>query len=244
MKAPPAFNEHTRLGQIAAVFPPSMQIFEVDRLDYRCRGLRELGEAFAGTEFSSRKVINDIKVLRISDLAVHQNRNEYSLADLVGDLFAAHHTHTRTELPRLASLLERVAQYHGAGQPRVDARAPRAQIGMVDLGPSLWFGTGIHDTSMQADDPGAGVEPGPSSLPGSTFKGLKAAELPEREWAFLRSSVDEPLDGKHQNDTQGQRKTNVPWRGLAAGFGQDFRPNHPDYRTCRQPKPEWEHGFK
>ncbi|MGA2079255.1 MAG: DUF542 domain-containing protein [Holophaga sp.] len=110
MESPPAFNEHTLLGQIAAVFPPSMRIFEAHGLDYWCGGQRPLGEACAGAGCPPGEVVGAIQELRLKDVTVYRDWTGDSLADLAAHLLTTHHAHARTELERLAPLMEQVTQ--------------------------------------------------------------------------------------------------------------------------------------
>jgi regulator of cell morphogenesis and NO signaling len=131
------FTDHTRLGQIATAFPPSMRVFEAHGLDYCCGGQRELGEACTAAGLASDKVLEEIQQLRSSSLETPKDWSEASLTDLVEYLLATHHVFTRTELARLAPLMDKVASVHGENHPELNA-IRTFFIGLSDdLGPHL-----------------------------------------------------------------------------------------------------------
>lgn len=114
------FNDHTRLGEVAAAFPPSMRVFEAHGLDYCCGGQRELGEACSAAGFAPEKVLAEIQLLRSSNVEPVQDWSEASLTELVEHLIATHHVFTRTELVRLAPLMDKVVAVHGAQHPELN----------------------------------------------------------------------------------------------------------------------------
>ena len=131
------FTNHTRLGQIAAVFPPSMRVLEAHGLDYCCGGQRELGEACAAAGFAADKVLEELQQLRSSHSAATKDWSAASITELVEHLLATHHEFTRTELARLAPLMDKVARVHGENHPELNAiRTFFIEIS-DDLGPHL-----------------------------------------------------------------------------------------------------------
>ncbi len=131
------FTNHTRLGQIAAAFPPSMRVFEAHGLDYCCGGQRELGEACAAAGFAADKVLEELQQLRSSHSAATKDWSAASITELVEHLLATHHEFTRTELARLAPLMDKVARVHGENHPELNAiRTCFIEIS-DDLGPHL-----------------------------------------------------------------------------------------------------------
>ena len=131
------FTDHTRLGQIAATFPPSMRVFEAHGLDYCCGGQRELGEACAAAGFGPDKVLNEIQRLRSLNPQTSRVWSESSLTELVEHLVATHHVFTRTELARLKPLMDKVANVHGERHPELKAISVFFMELSDDLGPHL-----------------------------------------------------------------------------------------------------------
>ncbi len=131
------FTDHTRLGQIAAAFPPSMRVFEAHGLDYCCGGQRELGEACAAAGFSPDKVLEEIQQLHASHGAATKDWSAASITELVEYLLATHHVFTRTELARLAPLMDKVARVHGENHPELNAIRTFFLQMSDDLGPHL-----------------------------------------------------------------------------------------------------------
>ena len=131
------FNDHTRLGQIATAFPPSMRVFEAHGLDNCCGGQRELGEACAAAGFAPEKVLEEIQQLRSVNPQTSKDWSEASLTELVEYLLATHHVFTRTELARLAPLMDKVARVHGENHPELNAIRTFFIEMSDDLGPHL-----------------------------------------------------------------------------------------------------------
>lgn len=131
------FNDHTRLGQIAAAFPPSMRVFEAHGLDYCCGGQRELGEACAAAGFAPAKVLEEIQQLRSSSIGSPKDWSKSSLTELIEHLLATHHVFTRTELARLAPLMDKVARVHGENHPELNTIRTFFIQMSDDLGPHL-----------------------------------------------------------------------------------------------------------
>ena len=131
------FTDHTRLGQIATVFPASMRVFEAHGLDYCCGGQRELGEACAAAGFAPEKVLDEIQQLRSVNPQTSKDWSKGSLTELVEYLLATHHVFTRTELARLAPLMDKVARVHGENHPELNAIRTFFIEMSDDLGPHL-----------------------------------------------------------------------------------------------------------
>ncbi len=131
------FTDHTRLGQIATAFPASMRIFEAHGLDYCCGGQRELGEASAAAGVAPGKVLEEIQQLRSISLEAPKDWSKGSLTELVEYLVATHHVFTRTELARLAPLMDKVARVHGENHPELNAIRLFFIELSNDLGPHL-----------------------------------------------------------------------------------------------------------
>ncbi len=131
------FTDHTRLGHIAAAFPPSMRVFEAHGLDYCCGGQRELGEACLAAGFLSDKVLEEIQQLRSLSPQLSTDWSEASITALVEHLLATHHVFTRTELARLAPIMDKVARVHGENHPELNAIRTFFIEMSDDLGPHL-----------------------------------------------------------------------------------------------------------
>lgn len=131
------FNDQTRLGQIAAAFPPSMRVFEAHGLDYCCGGQRELGEACAAAGFAPAKVLEEIQRLRSSSLSESKDWSKGSLTELIKHLLATHHVFTRAELARLTPLMDKVARVHGENHPELNTIRLFFMELSNDLGPHL-----------------------------------------------------------------------------------------------------------
>lgn len=114
------FNSETPIGQIVAEHPSSARLFERLGVDYCCGGDRSLRTACAKEGLDADTVIRMLEsdvALGAGDGGEDTNWSEAPLDELIGHIEETHHTYLRRELPRLESLLEKVAHVHGTDAP-------------------------------------------------------------------------------------------------------------------------------
>lgn len=115
------FESTERIGDIVLECPGTMRVFERLGLDYCCGGHRSLAEAAALAGQDVAGVQEALAGAGPDDAPVADPRAlaEGGLRDLIAHIEATHHVFTRAELDRVAPLMEKVAQVHGAGHPEL-----------------------------------------------------------------------------------------------------------------------------
>jgi regulator of cell morphogenesis and NO signaling len=133
------FDPQTKIGDIVLDFPATMRVFEALNVDYCCGGHRSLAEACAHAGKALPEVLAQLEGVQAaapldSDPGTWQTA---PLADLIAHIEATHHAFTRSELDRVAPLMEKVLQVHGAHHPEL-ARIAQCFAAMdSDLRPHL-----------------------------------------------------------------------------------------------------------
>ena len=133
------FNAQTRIGDIVLEYPATMRIFEELNVDYCCGGHRSLADACAHAGSPLPAVLARLEGLEAlapaaSDPGVWLTA---PLTDLIAHIEATHHVFTRSELARVAPLMAKVLQVHGAHHPELARIAQCFEAMEADLGPHL-----------------------------------------------------------------------------------------------------------
>ena len=115
-------NGASRVGDIAARIPASIEVFERYGVDFCCDGDRPLTEALAGTGASVGGITAEIE--RAVDLERGQDRQyvdwiHESPATLADHIVETHHTFLEREMPRVGRDLAKVISVHGAHHPEL-----------------------------------------------------------------------------------------------------------------------------
>jgi regulator of cell morphogenesis and NO signaling len=105
--------------EIALEQPGSIRVFERFGIDYCCGGRKPLSEACAAKEIEVDAVIEALEAAAQTPAEVADDWNLKSLTHLCGHIVATHHAYVRRELPRLATLAEKVVKRHGASRPEL-----------------------------------------------------------------------------------------------------------------------------
>jgi regulator of cell morphogenesis and NO signaling len=105
--------------EIALEQPGSIRVFERFGIDYCCGGRKPLSEACAAKEIEMDAVIDALEAAAQTPAEVADDWNLKSLTHLCGHIVATHHAYVRRELPRLATLAEKVVNRHGATRPEL-----------------------------------------------------------------------------------------------------------------------------
>ena len=132
------FDAQTRIGDIVLQLPATMRVFEAMNVDYCCGGHRSLAEACAHAGQDLARVLAGLEAMPAtapaSDPGIWQDA---PLAELIAHIEATHHAFTRTELRRVAPLMEKVLRVHGEHHPELARVAQCFQAMDADLGPHL-----------------------------------------------------------------------------------------------------------
>lgn len=134
-----SFNAQTRIGDVVLEMPATMRVFEELNVDYCCGGHRSLAEAcvHAGKELT--EVLAKLDALQTSAPTPTDPKKwqDAPLVDLIAHIENQHHTFTRSELERVAPLMEKVLKVHGDHHPELVRIAQCFEAMHSDLMPHL-----------------------------------------------------------------------------------------------------------
>jgi len=155
-----SFDAQTRIGDIVLEVPATMRIFEGLNIDYCCGGQRTLAAACAHAGRDLEEVQRRLAALQAAAPAPADPKVWQSapLADLIDHIVATHHAFTRSELARVAPLMERVLKVHGDHHPELARVAQCFEAMACDLQPHLEKEERIlfpFVRSLEAGDPAA-----------------------------------------------------------------------------------------
>lgn len=113
-------DTHTTVGELVADRPSRSRVFEKLGIDYCCGGRKSLQEACAAKGIDAATVLNVLLAAEMTASPTHETSWATApLTDLCDHIEQTHHAYLRTELPRLATMVRKVAAVHGADR---DAR--------------------------------------------------------------------------------------------------------------------------
>ena len=115
------FDPQTRIGDIVLAHPATMRAFEALNVDYCCGGHRTLVEACAHAGKALAEVLPHLEHLE-TPAAGSEDSGRWQaepLTSLIAHIVATHHVFTRTELARVAPLMEKVLKVHGEHHPEL-----------------------------------------------------------------------------------------------------------------------------
>jgi regulator of cell morphogenesis and NO signaling len=116
-----AFAPETPVGTIVAAHPALARFFEHLGIDYCCGGRQPLRDACTALNLD---VFTTIALLESAAAALDKvptevNAAGMTLIQLADHIQQTHHVYTKTELPRLVALADRMAASHGERDPRL-----------------------------------------------------------------------------------------------------------------------------
>ena len=112
----------SRVGEIAARLPASIEVFELYGVDFCCNGDRPLVEALSGTGVSAGAILAEIERAEQADVdeeRLYVDWTAESPAALVDHIVETHHAFLERELPRVGADLAKVISVHGANHPEL-----------------------------------------------------------------------------------------------------------------------------
>lgn len=101
------------VAELVTERPARARVFEKHGIDYCCGGQRPLAEACAGRGVSLDQVVGELETVDTGQAADQQDWNAARLAELSEHIVGTHHVYLRSELPRLAQMLDKVHSVHG-----------------------------------------------------------------------------------------------------------------------------------
>jgi len=133
------FDAQTKIGDIVLALPGTMRVFEALNVDYCCGGHRTLAQACAHAGRSVAEVLPRLEALPASAPAPADpgRWQSESLTALIAHIVAEHHVFTRTELARVAPLMEKVLKVHGEHHPELARISGCFEALRADLMPHL-----------------------------------------------------------------------------------------------------------
>ena len=119
--------------EIALEQPSSIRVFENLGIDYCCGGRKPLAEACAERKLSVNEVVEALDSATGTPAIATADWQQASLGQLIAHIVATHHTYVKRELPRLATLAQKVVNRHGETQ----AHLPAIQEALAQLDEEL-----------------------------------------------------------------------------------------------------------
>lgn len=174
----PRIAPESTLGDIVRARPATARVFEKLGLDYCCGGKRTLAAACAQRQLETATVATLLETLDGAPAPDLVAVDTMPLGALCDHIVSAHHDHLRTELPRLDRMTARVAEVHGAEEPRLIAIRKTFETFSSELASHM------HDEEMR-------VFPRIRSLAAAT-----ASDDIRHDRETLRAAIDE-LETEH-----------------------------------------------
>lgn len=133
------YTAQTRIGDIVLDLPATMRVFEQRSIDYCCGGHRSLAEACAQAGQDVQDVLAGLAQVQAAPAAAEDPAALAAAgpAAMIDHIEATHHAFTRSELDRVAPLMDKVARVHGEHHPELIAVRERLQALRDDLLPHL-----------------------------------------------------------------------------------------------------------
>ena len=125
----PAVSTATTVAELVVDRPSRARLFEELGLDYCCGGKRSLGEACEARGLDPETVVALLNADVGASTGTATDWSQAPLGDLCDHIVDTHHAFLRRELPRLATLWEKVERSHGDESPAAhDVRATFEQL--------------------------------------------------------------------------------------------------------------------
>ena len=149
------------LAELVLERPARTRVFEELQLDYCCGGGRSLAESAAERGLDVRTLAATLAASESQgDTAGgpdERDWSEASLSELCDHIVDVHHAYLRSELPRIAELLAKVAAKHGGRRPQLhemESEFAALHAGLIDHIDREEQGVFLLCRSLDRDDPG------------------------------------------------------------------------------------------
>ena len=108
-------NLSTPVGELVREFPQASRVFDRLGIDYCCGGKRSLNEACQLEKHNPKDVVAQLQTAISDHAGCGDDDFPYlSMTEMCDEIESTHHKYLKAELPRLATLLAKVRQVHGA----------------------------------------------------------------------------------------------------------------------------------
>ncbi|CAN5856963.1 iron-sulfur cluster repair di-iron protein [soil metagenome] len=119
MSAAALSPEEVTVGQLTIEHPGAVAIFERYGIRYCCRGHETLGEACAGAGLNPLTVLRDLERCDAEGGEDRTDWSEASITEVADHIQESRYGYLDNALPRLESLVNRVANVHGDQHPEL-----------------------------------------------------------------------------------------------------------------------------
>ena len=111
------------LRQLVLETPAATRVLEKLGIDYCCGGNQSLEQACRAANLPIDQVLDSLEAAELATKPEGRDRDwqQEALADLVAHITSTHHKYTRSEIARLAPLLEKVRSVHGQNHPELQS---------------------------------------------------------------------------------------------------------------------------
>jgi regulator of cell morphogenesis and NO signaling len=110
---------HTTVGQLVTERPSRARIFETFGIDYCCGGKKPLAQAIAESGLDEKIVLGVLEALDTQAPGADRDWSKATITELADHIEQTHHAYLKIELPRLHSLVTKVAIRHGELRPQL-----------------------------------------------------------------------------------------------------------------------------
>jgi regulator of cell morphogenesis and NO signaling len=107
----------TTVAEIAAAMPRAIHVFQKHAIDFCCGGRKALAAVCTEKGLGFEAIVGEIESVSLTRDDVMSDWASEPLGALIDHILARFHTELKQELPRLATLVEKVAAVHGAHHP-------------------------------------------------------------------------------------------------------------------------------
>lgn len=113
-------DAHVTVGELVTEQPARSRVFEQWGIDYCCGGRKTLAEACREKGLSAEELIRALEGAQgTSPDADDPRPGVMSLTELVEHILLTHHDYLKREIPRLSTMVEKVASVHGDSDSRL-----------------------------------------------------------------------------------------------------------------------------
>ena len=111
------------LRELVLETPAAPRVLEKLGIDYCCGGNQSLEQACRAANLPIDQVLDSLEAAELATKPEGKDRDwqQEALADLVAHITSTHHKYTRSEIARLAPLLEKVRSVHGQNHPELQS---------------------------------------------------------------------------------------------------------------------------
>ncbi len=108
------------VGQLVTERPSRARVFERFGIDYCCGGKTALGDACAERRLDTQEIVAALREADSKAAATDEpDWTRAALSELIAHILEKHHAYLRGELPRLAQMVAKVHDVHGARHPEL-----------------------------------------------------------------------------------------------------------------------------